>query len=263
MLTLCSCSSNNDTTDNSLENIYKKGVLTVGLDDSFPPMGYMDKNNGELIGFDVDLAKEVASRLGVEIKFQTIDWQIKELELTGGNIDCIWNGLSKTQALDNTLGLSRPYMNNNQCILVRNDSCLKHIQDLDGKTLCVQTESSAEHALDKRPDITNSVGEILTIDTYTKAIFELNNSTVDAIAMDEVIARFYISQNPNAYRLITDNDEEAFSLAQEEYVIGFRKNDNKLRTAIEDTLKAMDNDGTVSAISEKWFAKDITCIAKW
>ena len=81
--------------------------------------------------------------------------------------------------------------------------------------------------------------------------------------MDEVIARFYISQNPNAYRLITDNDGEAFSLAQEEYVIGFRKNDNKLRTAIEDTLKAMDNDGTVSAISEKWFAKDITCIDKW
>ena len=127
----------------------------------------------------------------------------------------------------------------------------------------MQNESSAEHALNKAEDLKNGLKSIVTTDTYTKAIFELNNSTVDAVGIDEVIARFYMSKDPNAYRLLNGEDGKIASLEQEDYVIGFRKNDEKLKLKIEETLKSMANDNTVSKISNKWFSSDITCINEW
>ena len=260
---LAGCTNNDSLEDLSFEKVQSNGVLVVGIDDSFPPMGYMDTQTGCTVGFDVDLALEVSKRLGLGVRFQPIKWQTKELELAAGNIDCVWNGMSKTQALDQALNLSKPYMRNHQCIIVKKDSPLNTINDLKGTVFCVQNESSAEHALNKTEDFKNSLKNIVTTDTYTKAIFELNNSTVDAVGIDEVIARFYMSKDPNAYRLLSDENGEIASLAQEDYVIGFRKNDEKLKLKIEETLKSMSNDNTVSTISSKWFSSDITCINEW
>lgn len=257
------CMPKPEVEDRSFEKIQSKGVLVVGLDESFPPMGYIDTNTGELIGFDVDLAKEVSKRLNVEIKFQPINWETKELELSNGNIDCIWNGMSSTDYLDKSLNLSKAYMKNKQCILVKANSPFQHINDLKGKNLCVQNESSAEHALHKNIDIEGILGKVITSDTYTKAIFELENATVDAIGMDEIVARFYMAKNAGLYRLIEDEDSSVVSLAEEDYVIGFKKDCEQLKSRIEDTLKSMAEDDTISSISEKWFSKDITCVRAW
>ena len=263
MSLLAGCTNNDSLEDLSFEKVQSNGVLVVGIDDSFPPIGYMDTQTGYTVGFDVDLALEASKRLGLEVKFQPIKWQTKEFELAAGNIDCIWNGMSKTQALDQALNLSKPYMRKNQCILIKKDSPLNTINDLKGTVFCVQNESSAEHALNKAEDLKNGLKSIVTTDTYTKAIFELNNSTVDAVGIDEVIARFYMSKDPNAYRLLNGEDGKIASLEQEDYVIGFRKNDEKLKLKIEETLKSMANDNTVSKISNKWFSSDITCINEW
>lgn len=107
------------TDDQSWEKVESAGTLVLGLDDAFPPMGYKDTETGDIIGFDIDIAKEVCSRLGIELKLQPIDWNNKQSELENGNVDCLWNGFSKTPERDEQFNLSIPYMKNEQIILVK------------------------------------------------------------------------------------------------------------------------------------------------
>lgn len=261
---VCGCKANNEENylDKSLLAVQDKGYLVIGIDDAFAPMGFIDKDTGELIGFDIDVSKEVCTRLGLEAKYQPINWSTKEMELENGNIDCIWNGMGKTDELSKAMNLSKPYMKNNQCVLVRNDSGYKTMDDIKGKILCVQTDSSAEHAIDKNLSFKNSFKSIIDVDTYTKGILEINNKTVDCIAIDEVVARYYMNNFPDTYRLIENEDKTVLSLSSEEYVIGFRKNDNSLKLKIEEILSDMQEDGSLAEISNKWFKEDITTIGK-
>lgn len=261
MILCCSCNNNIDHVDDiSWEKVQKSGKLILGMDDSFPPMGYMDVNTGEFVGFDVDIAQKVCERLGIKLVLQPISWVSKELELNNGNVDCIWNGLSKTYELEKNLNLSFPYMKNHQCLLVKLDSTYISSIDLIGKRVGVQAESSAEHALDKNVDFKNSLFSIIQVDTYLKGIMELNNNTIDALAIDEIVARYYIKQSGGQFKIICNENGEMFSLADEEYVIGFRKYDNSLKNKIEQTLKEFSYDGTLGQISYKWFGEDITIV---
>ena len=112
---------NEEEGDASLQYILDKGELILGLDETFPPMGYRDAN-GDIIGFDIDLATEVCSRLGVKLKLQPINWDSKEMELNGKTIDCIWNGMSITDERISGMDLSTPYIANKQIIIVKSDS---------------------------------------------------------------------------------------------------------------------------------------------
>lgn len=258
-----SCNQSADTgTDDSWEKIQEKGEIVLGMDDAFPPMGYTDTTTGEIIGFDVDVAKEVFSRLGVELKLQPIEWNSKEMELDGGNVDMLWNGYSYTEDRAKKQTLSDAYMKNNQVILVKADSSYQSFADLAGKSLGVQSDSSAEDALesDEAKEFRESLGEIVPIDDYSKAILEIENGLIEAIAIDEVVARFYLTNDPGAYRIIEKEDGAVESLAVEDYVIGFRKGDQALCDKVNETLKEMKADGTLSAISEKWFGEDVTTI---
>lgn len=258
-----SCNQSADTgTDDSWEKIQEKGEIVLGMDDAFPPMGYTDTTTGEIIGFDVDVAKEVFSRLGVELKLQPIEWNSKEMELDGGNVDMLWNGYSYTEDRAEKQTLSDAYMKNNQVILVKADSSYQSFADLAGKSLGVQSDSSAEDALesDEAKEFRESLGEIVPIDDYSKAILEIENGLIEAIAIDEVVARFYLTNDPGAYRIIEKEDGAVESLAVEDYVIGFRKGDQALCDKVNETLKEMKADGTLGAISEKWFGEDVTTI---
>ena len=258
-----SCNQSADTgTDDSWEKIQEKGEIVLGMDDAFPPMGYTDTTTGEIIGFDVDVAKEVFSRLGVELKLQPIEWNSKEMELDGGNVDMLWNGYSYTEDRAKKQTLSDAYMKNNQVILVKADSSYQSFADLAGKSLGVQSDSSAEDALesDEAREFRESLGEIVPIDDYSKAILEIENGLIEAIAIDEVVARFYLTNDPGAYRIIEKEDGAVESLAVEDYVIGFRKGDQALCDKVNETLKEMKADGTLGAISEKWFGEDVTTI---
>lgn len=250
------------TDDQSWEKVESAGTLVLGLDDAFPPMGYKDTETGDIIGFDIDIAKEVCSRLGIELKLQPIDWNNKQSELENGNVDCLWNGFSKTPERDEQFNLSIPYMKNEQIILVKTDSDYQTLEDLAGKTIGVQADSSAESALEaeENKEFKDSLGEIVKIEDYAMAVLEIQNGTIDAISIDEVVARFYLNNDPDAYRILSDGDGNALSLATEDYVIGFRKSDNALKEKVEEALREMSSDGTMKTISEKWFGEDVTTV---
>jgi len=251
-LVISGCSSSKK--DNSWEEIQKKGEFVVGLDASFPPMGFTE--NGQIVGFDIDLAKEVCKRLGLNLKLQPIEWDAKELELETKNIDAIWNGFTITDERKEKILFSDPYMKNRQVFVVLEDSPVKKKSDLKGKKLGLQAASSAADALNNNPDFKKELAEVVELDYYSTALMDLEKGGVDAVLMDEVVADYYIQVRGEGYRILDE------SLATEEYGIGFRKNDKKLMEKIQETLEAMAKDGTVAQISEKWFGKDLTTIGK-
>ena len=248
--------------DESWSKVEKAGKLVLGLDDAFPPMGYVDTKTGELVGFDIDLAREACKRLKIELKTQPIDWDSKTAELNNGNIDCLWNGFSKTDEREKEFSLSIPYMKNKQIILIKTDSSYQGLDSLAGKTIGVQSDSSAEVALNANEAFKKTLKSVVQIDDYSKAVLELQNGTIDAISIDEVVARYYLTNNPNAYKVLQDKDGKDASLATEDYVVGFRKADTALTEKINGVLKEMAADGTMTTISKKWFGEDVTTVGK-
>lgn len=234
---------------NTWEDIEERGYFIVGLDDTFAPMGFRD-NDGELVGFDVDLAKEVSQRLGVEVRFQPIDWDAKVLELNGGSIDMIWNGLTITDARKEEMLFSNPYIANTQMIMVKAGSDIDVMSDLAGKRVGVQVSSAAEEAV-LANELSDDFSELLKYDTYNLALLELENGTIDAVVVDEIMGRYIISQNPGVYQAATDN------FGEEEYGVGFRLESSDIRDTINDVLAEMIEDGTAGEISIRWFDEDI------
>lgn len=230
------------------------GTLIVGFDQDFPPMGFVG-DDGEYTGFDLELAEEVAKRLGLEYKAQPIAWDSKDMELESGNIDCIWNGFTITGREDDYTW-TEPYMANQQVFVVANDSGINSQADLAGKIVEVQTDSSAEAALKEAPKLTATFKELLTTADYNTAFMDLEQGAVDAIAMDVIVAGYQIQQRNADFKILDD------SLSEEEYGVGFKKGNTELRDKVQATLEEMAEDGTLKEISEKWFGKDVTTIGK-
>ena len=230
------------------------GTLIVGFDQDFPPMGFVG-DDGEYTGFDLELAQEVAKRLGLEYKAQPIDWDSKDMELESGNIDCIWNGFTMTGREDDYTW-TEPYMANQQVFVVANDSDINSQADLAGKIVEVQADSSAEAALKEAPELTATFKELLTTADYNTAFMDLEQGAVDAIAMDVIVAGYQIQQRNADFKILDD------SLSEEEYGVGFKKGNTELRDKVQSTLEEMAEDGTLQEVSEKWFSKDVTTIGK-
>ncbi len=230
------------------------GTLIVGFDQDFPPMGFLG-DNGEYTGFDLELAQEVAKRLGLEYKAQPIAWDAKDMELESGNIDCIWNGFTITGREDDYTW-TEPYMANTQVFVVRNDSGIEGKDGLAGKVVECQADSSAEAALKEDPDLTSTFGQLLTTADYNTAFMDLEQGAVDAIAMDVIVAGYQIQQRNADFTILDD------SLSAEEYGVGFKKDNTELRDKVQATLEDMAKDGTMKEISEKWFGEDVTTIGK-
>ena len=185
---------NEEEGDSSLQYILDKGELILGLDENFPPMGYRDAN-GDIIGFDIDLATEVCSRLGVKLKLQPINWDSKEMELNGKTIDCIWNGMSITDERINGMDLSTPYIANKQIIIVKSDSGISTKADLAGKTVGAQQGSSAVDAISAEPDVKASFGSLNEYASNDEAFLDLKAGRIDVLVVDEVYGRYMISQD--------------------------------------------------------------------
>ena len=230
------------------------GTLIVGFDQDFPPMGFVG-DDGEYTGFDLELAQEVAKRLGLEYKAQPIAWDSKDMELESGNIDCIWNGFTMTGREDDYTW-TEPYMANQQVFVVANDSDINSQADLAGKIVEVQADSSAEAALKEAPELTATFKELLTTADYNTAFMDLEQGAVDAIAMDVIVAGYQIQQRNADFKILDD------SLSEEEYGVGFKKGNTELRDKVQSTLEEMAEDGTLQEVSEKWFIKDVTTVGK-
>ena len=179
--------------DDSLDKILDKGKLIVGLDDSFPPMGFRDDKNN-IVGYDIDLAKEVAKRMDVELVLQPIDWDSKELELQSGKIDCIWNGMTITEERVEAMYFVKPYIANRQIVIVGENSDIKTKADLNGKKIGLQKGSSALNAV-KDDDVYSKIGEIIEYQNNVDAFNDLKVGRIDALVVDEVAGRYMIEKD--------------------------------------------------------------------
>ena len=177
-----------EATDGSWDKVKEAGELVMGLDDSFPPMGYRDDENN-IVGFDIDLATEVCSRLGVELKLQPIDWDSKELELSSGAIDCIWNGMSVNDERLEAMFIPKAYIANKQIISVPADSDIKTKDDLKDKVVGLQKGSTALDALMADP-IHEQVKEIPEYPDNVAAFMDLQTGRIDALVIDEVVGYY-------------------------------------------------------------------------
>lgn len=229
-----------------------KGTFTVGFDQDFPPMGFVG-DDGEFTGFDLEMAAEVAKRMGLEIKYQPIAWDAKDMELDAGTIDCIWNGFTMNGREDD-YEWTKAYMNNNQVFVVRADSGIASAKDLAGKVVEVQADSSAEAALNDNAELTGTFGQLTPVADYNTAFMDLESGAVDAIAMDDIVASYQITSRGADFTVLDD------VIAAEEYGVGFKKGNTELRDQVQTILEEMAADGTAAQISEKWFGKDITTI---
>ena len=241
--------------DNSLQSIMNKKKLVMGLDDSFPPMGFRNERN-EIVGYDVDLAKEVARRMGVELVLQPIDWAAKEQELNTGEIDCIWNGFTITDERKNNLLFTPPYLKNAQVIVVKSSSPVNSLRDMAGKTAGTQEGSSSVDALDDMPEFKSSLRNVVMYKDFLTALMDLDVGGIDAVVIDLVLANDNINRSGKPFRILSE------SLGDEEFGIGFRLRDKALADKVWETLLAMARDGTVARISTQWLGADISLIGK-
>ena len=235
--------------DNSLNDVKSKGVFIMGLDDTFPPMGFRG-DNGDIVGFDIDLAKEVAKRMGVELEVKPVDWSSVILSLNKGDIDVIWNGLTITETRKKQIAFSDVYLKNRLVIIVPQGSRIKKLSDLEGKKVGVQLGSSNEEALLKSP-VGNKIRDVKKYDVNVSAFLDLKAKRIDAVAIDEIVARYYIKLNNEKFIVL---DKE---IVNENYGIGFRKNDTALLNEVNKIINEMKKDGTTARISKKWFSKDL------
>lgn len=223
--------------------------VIVGFDNGFIPMGYMNES-AEIVGFDIDLAKETFKRLGMDVEFQSIDWSMKETELASGNIDVIWNGYSLSEERKKKVSYTEPYLQNNQVIVTLKNSSIVNKSDLSGKVVGTQQGSTSLEAINKDSNFVNSIKnkQPILYDTYDKAFRDLEAKRVDAIVVDEILARYYISKkDSNKYKILEE------SLGTEDYVVAFAKDNIELRNKVNETLVDIKKDSTFDEIYNKWF----------
>jgi polar amino acid transport system substrate-binding protein len=233
-------------TDESFNKVKTAGVFVLGLDDSFPPMGFRDKENN-IVGFDIDLATEVCARLGLQLKTQPISWDAKEQELNTGKIDCIWNGMSVDSARAKAMNLSDAYLKNRMIFTVK-DKSLASLSALAGKKVAVQNGSTAQKLLEAS-EAGKAAKEIVPFDDNQTALMDLEKGGVEAVFLDEIVAKYWITTNGKDYVVLEEG------LSDEVYAVGFRKKDQALRDSVNKTLQAMKADGKFDEISAKWFGK--------
>ena len=246
LFTLTGCSFDNTS-------IINREKIVIGFDESFAPMGFRNKE-GEIVGFDIDLAKEAARRLGVAVEFKPIDWAKKREEITSGNVDMLWNGCDITPERKEYMIFSKPYMDDRQIVLVKRDDDFDiHSEyDLEGKVVGTQAGSSSDDYINQNEDLKRGIKEYKTYGKFSEAVTALKNDEIEVIVCDELIARYEMNSNPNQLRII---EVRIGTIA--ETGIGFRKDNVALRDKIQKTFDEMIDDGTAKKISEKWFHADL------
>lgn len=256
-LGLSGCSDNQksvaqeaNTTD-TWNHIKKRGRVIIGLDDTFVPMGFREKN-GKLVGYDIDLAKAVFKQYGIKADFQPIDWNMKETELRNQTIDLIWNGYTITPARKKQLAFSRPYMANQQVLVTKTNENISSFKDMQNKILGVQTSSSGASLLDEHPTkLKNYIKHKTPVlyDSFNNALMDLDDKRIQGLLIDSVYAGYYISKekDPASYRITRGG------FTGEDFAVGMRKGDKTLKRKIDNGLQHLANTGELQKINKKWF----------
>lgn len=231
-------------------NTSQKQII-VGLDDAYPPIGFRD-DQGNIVGFDIDLAKVVFAKLGYEPVFKPVDWEGVILTLQNKEIDVVWNGMTITESRKEQIAFSNPYIFSNDIFIVNRNEGITAVNDLIGKTIAVQAGSSQADAI-----ATAAIADKVSIKTYSsndEACLDLKSGRVSALLADGYSGRYYLTTIGEAAKTFTSIDagfEKSYA------GVGIRKEDTSLRNEINTALNELINNGTASAISTKWFGEDI------
>lgn len=257
IVTLTACGSKKEASDtNSWKTIEKDKKVTIGLDDTFVPMGFKDED-GKIVGFDVDLAKAVFKEYGIEAKFQPIDWSMKENELDNGTIDLIWNGYTVTKSREKKVLFSDPYAQNEQVLVTKKDSGITDAKGMKGKVLGAQEGSSGYEAFNNQADVLKDNvkdNDATLYASFNEAMIDLENNRIDGLLIDKVYADYYLKQankmdNFNIFNV---------GFTNEDFAVGARKGDKELISKINSAFKKLQEDGQYAEISKKWFGEELT-----
>lgn len=241
ILLMTGCGTENDSRE----------TIIVGFDES--PLGYRNER-GEIVGFEIDLAREAINRAGAKPEFKIIHWNEKEMELNSHKIDMIWNGMDITPERQEIMLFSKPYMDNRRVIVVMKGNPLGIISegDLEGKNIGAKAGTTAEFYFETEEGKKNNIKALKTYDSDEKVFNALESGKIDAVVCDEVLGRFYVVKHNNNIEVLNVTVGK-----MNQYGIGFRKDDNKLRDRIQAAFDSMVKDGTAKKISEKWFQADL------
>jgi len=236
--------------DGSWDRVKKAGKLTIGIDDAFPPMEFRNEKN-ELVGFDIDASNELGKRLGIKVEHIPTVWDTVILSLKSKKFDVVWSAMSITAEREKEIAFTKPYIMEKQIIAVKKGTKkIKGLKDLSTETVVgVQLGSTSEDALKK---LNKKFMEIKKYDKNTDAFMDLKIGRIDALAVDELVGRYYLSQKPGEYTVLKEE------LLSEPIGVGLRKEDVALKNKIQKTLDGMFKDGTMKKLSIKWFGDDIT-----
>lgn len=170
--------------------IQGKGTLVVGITD-YKPMDYRDKKTGEWIGFDADYARAVAEKLGVNVEFKEIDWDFKLEALAAKDIDCIWNGMTITDAIENAADCTAPYMYNTQVAVVKKADAEKYktVDDLAGLRIAAESGSAGESVIKENAAL---AGGLKSMSGQTDALLEVLSGSSQAAIVDLTLAKALI-----------------------------------------------------------------------
>lgn len=254
VLSACSTKTSTEKKDNWSKYKSEKSI-TIGFDNTFVPMGFKDKS-GRTTGFDIDLANAVFSEYGIKVKWQPINWDLKETELKNGKIDLIWNGYSITNERKEKVSFSNTYMKNEQVLVTKKTSNITSFSEMKGKTLGAQSGSSGYDTFISNPTILKDIvkdKEATQYETFTQALIDLKNNRIDGLLIDKVYANYYLEKEGvlNQYNIIKSD------YPGEDFAVGARKSDKILINKIDKAFKKLYQTGKFQEISNKWFGEDI------
>ena len=226
--------------ESDMAYVKEKGVLVVGVTD-FAPMDYLDES-GEWIGFDADMARAFAERLGVEVEFVQIEWKNKLMEIEGMTVDCLWNGMTLTPDVTEALSCSNAYCNNAQIVIVPADQADKYQTEESLKELSFAVESGSAGY-----EAAVSLGLNYTeVQSQADALMEVAAKTSDAAIIDSLMAAAMVGEG-TSYEDLT----YTIGLVDEEYGVGFRKGSD-LAEELNQFFKEAYEDGSMMECAEKY-----------
>ena len=253
-LTACAQKASDPKQDN-WSKYQERGNITIGFDNTFVPMGFEEKN-GQYVGFDIDLAQAVSEKLGIQVNFQPIDWDMKETELQNGTIDAIWNGYSATDERREKVAFTIPYMENQQVLVSKKSQNIHSVQDMTDKVLGAQAGSSGYLDFEAQPDLLKNKVKDQKANQYqsfNEALIDLKNDRIDALLIDRVYANYYLQSEG----ILNDYNVFLAGFESEAFAVGVRPADKTLLAALNQAFVSLYQEGKFQEISQKWFGEDV------
>ena len=242
-----SSSESGSSADSDWAYIQNKGEMIIGIT-YFEPMNYLD-DSGELTGFETEFAEKVCEKLGVEPKFQKIDWESKEVELNAKTSDCLWNGLTINDERKENMDISTPYMENRQVLVTKKENAdkFKTADSLKCETVVAEKKSAGEDVA--KSDEFFKEADYVSVDSQAKALLEVKSGTADAAVIDYVMSIGTLKNGSDYSDLQVVEGKE---FAPEQYGVAFRKNSSETVNKVNEAMQELADEGELEKIADKY-----------